>query len=86
MREAFGISEYFVDGSSFDPDRSAKEELARSADIAEKERQKALERELEKQAEKEKAARYDLVQTPSPEPTSEKAGKKKKRKHRDRYV
>lgn len=83
LREAFGISEYFVDGSSFDPDRQAKEQLAKSAAIQEKERQKALDREKEKEAEKEQAARYELVHTPSPEP-AEKSVKKKKRKHRER--
>lgn len=84
LREAFGISEYFVDGSSFDPDRAAKEELARSTAIQEKERQKALDREKEKQLEKQQAARYELVHTPSPEPSPEKTAKKKKRKHRER--
>lgn len=81
LREAFGISEYFVDGSSFDPDRSAKEQLAKQ----EKEKQLALEREKEKEKEKQEAKRYELVQTPSPEPKAvEKVAKKKKRK--SRYV
>ena len=31
LKAAFGISEYFVEGSSFDPDRKAKEEAARQA-------------------------------------------------------
>lgn len=31
LREAFGISDYFVEGTSFDPDRKAKEDLAKSS-------------------------------------------------------
>lgn len=31
LREAFGISEYFVEGSSLDPGRHAKEAAARAA-------------------------------------------------------
>lgn len=31
LREAFGISEYFVEGSSFDPERHAKEAAAKAA-------------------------------------------------------
>lgn len=60
LREAFGISEYFVEGSSFDPDRKAKEDLAKST---------ALQQELQAQrdAEKEKTKRYALVRTPSKE-------------------
>lgn len=86
LREAFGISEYFVDGSSFDPDREAKEKIAKSTAIQEKEKQKAIEREKEKELEKIQASRYQLVHTPSPEPpqVTEKTSKKKKRKHRDR--
>lgn len=30
LREAFGISEYFVEGSSFDPERHNKEAAARA--------------------------------------------------------
>lgn len=45
LREAFGISEYFVEGSSFDPDRKAKEDLKRSEDIQERERQKRRDKE-----------------------------------------
>lgn len=78
LREAFGISEYFVDGTSFDPNKQAKEQLARQ----EHERQKALEKAVEKEQQA-KAARYELVQTPSPEPPKP---KKKKRKSRERYV
>lgn len=83
LREAFGISEYFVDGSSFDPDREAKEKIARSNALQEKEKQKALEKEKEKEKEKEQATRYELVHTPSPEPVSE-VKKKKKRKRKER--
>ncbi len=31
LRQAFGISEYFVDGSSFDPERRTKEMAAKAA-------------------------------------------------------
>ncbi|XP_071050246.1 SRRM2 protein homolog rsr-2 isoform X5 [Onthophagus taurus] len=78
LREAFGISEYFVDGSSFDPDRQAKEQLAKQ----EKEKERALEREKEKEQEKQQAARYELVHTPSPEPQSNGNDKDKKKKKR----
>ncbi|KAF5296671.1 hypothetical protein FQR65_LT10211 [Abscondita terminalis] len=83
LREAFGISEYFVDGSSFDPDREAKEQVARSVALQEKEQQKALEREKEKEQEKLQAARYELVHTPSPEPPTLDPKKKKKHKRKD---
>jgi serine/arginine repetitive matrix protein 2 len=84
LREAFGISEYFVDGSSFDPDREAKEKIARSNAIQEKEKQKALESAKEKEKEKE-PERYELVHTPSPEPVPPevKSVKKKKRKRKE---
>lgn len=76
LRSAFGISEYFVDGSSFDVDRKGKEEVAKST---------ALQDELETQraAEKEKNKRYKLVRTPSREkeleskPEAEPSDKKK---------
>ncbi|XP_073839048.1 serine-arginine repetitive matrix 2/3/4 isoform X11 [Musca autumnalis] len=69
LREAFNISEYFVEGSSFDSDRKAKEDLAKSL---------ALQKELDAQREqaaaaasaaaaKEKEKRYALVRTPSRE-------------------
>ncbi|XP_055315271.1 serine/arginine repetitive matrix protein 2-like [Sitodiplosis mosellana] len=60
LRSAFGISEYFVEGSSFDADRKAKEELAKSA---------ALQKELEAQRnlESAKSKQYKLVRTPSRE-------------------
>lgn len=79
LREAFGISEYFIDGSSFDPDRQAKEQLAKQ----EKEKEEALKLEKEREMEKQHATRYELVHTPSPEPLStDKTEKKKKRKLR----
>lgn len=83
LREAFGISEYFVEGSSFDPDRKAKEDLAKST---------ALRNELQSQkdAEKEKSKKYALVRTPSKDrEEDEDAGttdKKKKKKQRSGYV
>lgn len=60
LRSAFGISEYFVEGSSFDADRKAKEVLAKSA---------ALQKELEAQhaTDAEKNKKYKLVRTPSRE-------------------
>ncbi|XP_055601576.1 serine/arginine repetitive matrix protein 2 isoform X7 [Uranotaenia lowii] len=63
LREAFGISEYFVEGTSFDQDRKAREDLAKSEalqkELAEKEQREA--------AEKANRKRYALVRTPSPE-------------------
>lgn len=71
MREAFGISEYFVEGSSLDPTRQAKEELARSAAIAAT---------VGASPSATPAKKYDLVRTPSPEKERE----RKKKKTRDR--
>lgn len=36
LRQAFGISEFFKDGSSFDPERKAKEIAAKNLAIATK--------------------------------------------------
>lgn len=36
LKEAFGISDFYVDGSSFDPNRKAKEEEAKAKAMAEK--------------------------------------------------
>lgn len=36
LREAFGLSEHYVEGSSFDPDRKAKEEAAKALAMAQK--------------------------------------------------
>ncbi|XP_053676607.1 uncharacterized protein LOC128726805 isoform X1 [Anopheles nili] len=74
LREAFGISEYFVEGTSFDQDRKAKEDLAKSEalqkEIAEKEKAKEMERANRK--------RYALVRTPSPEKESGRNGKQRR--------
>jgi serine/arginine repetitive matrix protein 2 len=56
LREAFGISEYFVEGTSFDADRKAREDLAKS---------EAIQKEI--QADKTDQKKYALVRTPSPE-------------------
>lgn len=96
LREAFGISEYFVEGTSFDPERKAKEDMAKSI---------ALQQELEAQKEMDRIKesvnkKYGLVRTPSPEKKSgdrdlsrkrkdgsvtekSKDKKKRKKKHRD---
>lgn len=81
LREAFNISEYFVEGSSFDADRKAKEDLAKSV---------ALQKELDAQREslaaaaaaaqaagkdKETGKRYALVRTPSREREGSEADK-----------
>lgn len=82
LREAFGISEYFVEGTSFNPERKAREDLAKS---------EALQKEI--QAEKSK--RYALVRTPSQEKSDsqpddgdddrdDKVEKKSKKKKRTR--
>lgn len=84
LREAFGISEYFVEGTSFNPERKAREDLAKS---------EAMQKEI--QAEKEsKGKRYALVRTPTPEKSDSNAGndddrddkveKKSKKKKRTR--
>ena len=36
LRDAFGLSEFYVDGSAFDPDRKSKEEAAKAAVNAQK--------------------------------------------------
>ena len=36
LKEAFGISDYYVDGSSFDPNRKAKEAEAKAKAMAQK--------------------------------------------------
>jgi serine/arginine repetitive matrix protein 2 len=59
LREAFGISDYFVEGTSFDPERKAREELAKSEAI-----QKELQ--ADKDADKINRKKYALVRTPSP--------------------
>ena len=78
LREAFGISEYFVEGSSLDPERLAKEAAAKAAAAAAKPAKST------EPADK----KYALVRTPSPEPSRaelDKADRKKKRK-RDGWV
>lgn len=74
LREAFGISEYFVEGSSLDPTRQAKEELARSA---------AIGATVGASPSATPAKKYDLVRTPSPEKEN-RDRKKKKTRERDR--
>ena len=37
LRDAFGLGEFYVDGSAFDPNRKAKEEAAKAAFKAQKE-------------------------------------------------
>ncbi|XP_058124604.1 serine/arginine repetitive matrix protein 2 isoform X2 [Anopheles coustani] len=80
LREAFGISQYFVEGTSFDQDRKAKEDLAKSEsvqrELAEKEKAKEMERANRK--------RYALVRTPSPEKESARSnGSKQQRTAED---
>lgn len=81
LREAFGISDYFVEGTSFDPDRKAKEDLAKSSrkclkcnefeqhviifNLITTEIQ--LELQAEKDADKANRKNYALVRTPSPD-------------------
>ena len=36
LKEAFGLGEFYVDGSAFDPDRKAKEEAAKAFAMAQK--------------------------------------------------
>lgn len=87
LREAFGISDYFVEGTSFDPERKAREELAKSEAI-----QKEIQ--AEKDSDKINRKKYTLVRTPSPDKSDspdaddneERKGKvdKKKKKKRAR--
>jgi serine/arginine repetitive matrix protein 2 len=85
LREAFGISDYFVEGTSFDPERKAREELAKSEAI-----QKELQ--ADKDADRINRKKYALVRTPSPEKSeseiAERDGRvdKKKKKKRNRDV
>lgn len=51
LREAFGISEFFVEGSSLDPQRRAKEAAAKAAVAA---------------AAVAETTRYEIVRTPTP--------------------
>lgn len=85
LREAFGISDYFVDGTSLDPERKAREDLSKSEAL-----QKEIQ--LEKNTDRVNRKRYALVRTPSldePEPTvvddsqsEEEKVEKKKKKHK----
>ncbi|XP_018010298.2 serine/arginine repetitive matrix protein 2 isoform X1 [Hyalella azteca] len=99
LKEAFGISEYFVEGSSFDPQRRAKEEVVRQAreaeEAAKREAERVKEAERREAAKKEAAAggvkTYAWVRTPSPEPSTattdsklKKDKKRKKKRSRDR--
>lgn len=75
LRSAFGISEYFVEGSSFDADRKAKEELTKSV---------ALQKELDAQrtTSGEKGKRYRLLRSPSPPERSTKTDKSSSKDHK----
>jgi serine/arginine repetitive matrix protein 2 len=75
LREAFGISQFFVEGSSLDPNRKVKEAAAQQAAAA-----------AAQQVAVQPTKKYGLVRTPSPEPaqTEHDKSKKRKRKHRDR--
>lgn len=87
MREAFGISDYFVEGTSFDPERKAREDLAKSEAI-----QKELQ--AEKDADKINRKKYALVRSPTPDKSGSLSAeddeekkkidkKKKKKRNRD---
>lgn len=86
LREAFGISEYFVEGTSFDPERKAREELAKSEAL-----QKGMQ--AEKDSDVLNRKKYALVRTPTPEHSDserseedeakKKVEKKKKKRARD---
>nr|CAH7721522.1 unnamed protein product [Callosobruchus chinensis] len=91
LREAFGISEYFVEGSSLDPARKAKEQLAKEE--AERKKREQHRKEMQKEG-----GRYEMVRTPTPEREAEEAeaakegkeedggdeGERKKKKRKDR--
>lgn len=63
LREAFGISEFFVEGSSLDPQRRAKEAAAKAAVAA---------------AAVAETTRYDIVKSPTP-PEEPRAKKRRAR-------
>ena len=67
LKEAFGISEYFVEGSSLDPDRKDKEEAARQTHILHQEEEK-------------RKRKHEWVSTPSPSPTHDSSPKRKEKK------
>lgn len=71
IKAAFGISEYFVEGSSFDPERKAKEEAAKKA---------------AEMAKKKYAIVRSSSSSPSPSPErkrkSKKSGHKSRKKHK----
>lgn len=80
LREAFGISEFFVEGSSLDPQRHVKEAAARAAAEQNKAAGNAA------GGATAGSNKYTLVRTPSPSPTVEVLStKKKKRKAKARY-
>ena len=84
LREAFGISNYFVEGSSFDPERLEKEKVAK--EVAEKEAErKRLEEKASQRRSLMSEAKYGWVHTPSPSPERSLVKKEKKRKSR-RFV
>ncbi|XP_067642683.1 SRRM2 protein homolog rsr-2 isoform X2 [Eurosta solidaginis] len=66
LREAFNISEYFVEGSSFDSDRKAKEDITKSLAL-QKELDAQRESAKDKEKERDDRQRYALVRTPSRE-------------------
>lgn len=89
LKEAFGISDHYVDGSSFDPDRKAKEEAAQALAMAQKKYSmvrdsSSSERSVSPPPKRKKKSKTRDDDSSSPE---RKEKKKKSKKHkRDRYV
>ncbi|KAK3587267.1 hypothetical protein CHS0354_034412 [Potamilus streckersoni] len=87
LREAFGLSEHYVDGSAFDPNRKAKEEAAKAMAMAQKkysivkDSDSSPERSLSSPPKRKKKSK-SRDESSSPE---RKKKRSKKHKH-DRYV
>ncbi|ELT98755.1 hypothetical protein CAPTEDRAFT_176903 [Capitella teleta] len=77
LRAALGISEYFVEGSSFDPNRKAKEESARALEMAQK---KYAILEEEKEGKRSRGRSVSPASSRSPSPSRDKK-RRKKSKH-----
>jgi len=77
LKEAFGISEHFVEGSSFDPNRRAMEEACR-----ENERRQDAEEDIHAGERPKKKKRRDSSESSSSDSNDSKRKKEKKRKNR----
>merc|ERR1712112_605701 len=79
LKDAFGISEFFVEGSSFDPNRKAMEEAARELN-SKKYSMVPFEEETNTKEKKKKKRKASTSDSDSSDSDSAKKSKKKKRK------